>query len=85
MRKLGSGLKALGAHVSVKQPTRRQLDSPATPKQELPNVCSWRWVNQAILDVLEHGEAAEDAESWLFSKDFELSHCGLTRALKIWR
>jgi hypothetical protein len=42
-------------------------------------------VNQAILDVLEHGEAAEDAESWLFSKDFELSHCGLTRALKIWR
>ena len=42
-------------------------------------------VNQAILDVLEHGEAAEDAESWLLSKDFELSHCGLTRALKIWR
>jgi hypothetical protein len=28
-------------------------------------------VNQAILDVLEHGEAAEDAESWLLSKDFD--------------
>ena len=28
-------------------------------------------VNQAILDVLEHGEEAEDAERWLLSKDFE--------------
>jgi hypothetical protein len=28
-------------------------------------------VNQAILDVLEHGEAAEDAESWHLSKDFD--------------
>ena len=28
-------------------------------------------VNQAVLDVLEHGEAAEDAESWLLSKDFD--------------
>jgi hypothetical protein len=28
-------------------------------------------VNQAILDVLEHGEEAEDAESWLLSKDFD--------------
>jgi len=28
-------------------------------------------VNQAILDVLEHGEDAKDAESWLLSKDFD--------------
>ena len=28
-------------------------------------------VNQAILDVLEHGEAAEDAERWLLSKDLD--------------
>ena len=28
-------------------------------------------VNQAILDVLEHGEEAEDAEHWLLSKDFD--------------
>ena len=28
-------------------------------------------VNQAILDVLEHSEEAEDAESWLLSKDFD--------------
>lgn len=28
-------------------------------------------VNQAILDVLEHGEDAKDAERWLFSKDFD--------------
>ncbi len=28
-------------------------------------------VNQAILDVLEHGEEAKDAESWLLSKDFD--------------
>jgi hypothetical protein len=28
-------------------------------------------VNQAIFDVLEHGEEAEDAESWLLSKDFD--------------
>jgi hypothetical protein len=28
-------------------------------------------VNQAILDVLEHGEESEDAERWLLSKDFE--------------
>ena len=28
-------------------------------------------VNQAILDVLEHGEEAEDAERWLLSKDFD--------------
>ena len=27
-------------------------------------------VNQAVLDVLEHGEEAEDAERWLLSKDF---------------
>ena len=26
-------------------------------------------VNQAILDVLEHGEEAEDAERWLLSKN----------------
>ena len=28
-------------------------------------------VNQAILDVLEQGEEAEDAERWLLSKDFD--------------
>jgi hypothetical protein len=28
-------------------------------------------VNQAILDVLEDGEEAKDAESWLLSKDFD--------------
>ena len=28
-------------------------------------------VNQAVLDVLEHGEEAEHAESWLLSKDFD--------------
>jgi len=28
-------------------------------------------VNQAILDVLEHGEEAEDAERWLLSRDFD--------------
>ena len=28
-------------------------------------------VNQAILDVLEHAEEAEDAERWLMSKDFD--------------
>jgi len=28
-------------------------------------------VNQAILDVLEHGEDAKDAERWLLSKDFD--------------
>ena len=28
-------------------------------------------VNRAIMDVLEHGEEAEDAERWLFSKDFD--------------
>jgi hypothetical protein len=27
-------------------------------------------VNQAISDVLEHGEEAEDAARWLLSKDF---------------
>jgi hypothetical protein len=27
-------------------------------------------VNQAILDVLEHGEEAEEAERWLLSKNF---------------
>jgi hypothetical protein len=31
-------------------------------------------VNQAILDVLEHGEEAEDAERWLLSKDFDALH-----------
>ena len=28
-------------------------------------------VNQAILDVLEHGDEAEDAQRWLLSKDFD--------------
>ena len=28
-------------------------------------------VNQAILDVLEHGEEAEDATRWLLSEDFD--------------
>ena len=28
-------------------------------------------VNQAILDVLQHGEDAKDAERWLLSKDFD--------------
>ena len=28
-------------------------------------------VNQAILDVLEHGEEAEDAKRWLLSRDFD--------------
>jgi len=28
-------------------------------------------VNQAILDVLEHGEDAEDAKRWLMGKDFD--------------
>jgi hypothetical protein len=28
-------------------------------------------VNQAILDVLENGKEAEEAERWLLSKDFE--------------
>ena len=28
-------------------------------------------VNQAILDVLEREEEAEDAERWLLSKDFD--------------
>jgi hypothetical protein len=28
-------------------------------------------VNQAILDVLEHGDEAGDAEHWLLSKDFD--------------
>jgi hypothetical protein len=29
-------------------------------------------VNQAILDLLENGEEAEDAERWLLSKDFDV-------------
>jgi len=29
-------------------------------------------VNQAILDLLEDGEDAEDAERWLLSKDFDV-------------
>jgi len=28
-------------------------------------------VNQAILDVLEHGEEAEEAKRWLISKGFD--------------
>ena len=28
-------------------------------------------VNQAILDMLEHGEEAEDAKRWLLSEDFD--------------
>ena len=28
-------------------------------------------VNQAILDMLEHGEEADDAKRWLLSKDFD--------------
>lgn len=28
-------------------------------------------VNQAVLDVLEAGEEAEEAEQWLSSKEFE--------------
>jgi hypothetical protein len=28
-------------------------------------------MNQAILDVLEHGEEAKAAERWLLSKDFD--------------
>ena len=28
-------------------------------------------VNQAILDVLENGQEAEDAERWLLSEDFD--------------
>jgi len=28
-------------------------------------------VNQAILDVLEHDEEAENGERWLLSKDFD--------------
>jgi len=28
-------------------------------------------VNRAILDVLDNGEEAEEAEQWLFSKDFD--------------
>jgi len=28
-------------------------------------------VNRAILDVLDNGEEAEDAEQWLLSKDFD--------------
>jgi hypothetical protein len=28
-------------------------------------------VNQAVLDVLEHGKEAEEAERWLLSKDFD--------------
>jgi hypothetical protein len=28
-------------------------------------------VNQAILDVLERGEEAEEAERWLLSKNFD--------------
>ena len=28
-------------------------------------------VNQAILDMLEHGEEAEEAKRWLLSKDFD--------------
>jgi hypothetical protein len=28
-------------------------------------------VNQAVLDVLEHGEEAEDAERWLLSQHFD--------------
>ena len=31
-------------------------------------------VNQAILDVLEGGEEAEDAERWLLSRDFDDFH-----------
>lgn len=29
-------------------------------------------VNQAILDVLERGEEAEEAKRWLMSKDFDV-------------
>jgi hypothetical protein len=29
-------------------------------------------VNQAILDVLEHGEEAEEAERWLLSKNVDV-------------
>jgi hypothetical protein len=29
-------------------------------------------VNQAILDVLENGEEAEEAKRWLLSKDFDV-------------
>ena len=28
-------------------------------------------VNQAILDLLENGDEAEDAKRWLLSKDFD--------------
>ena len=28
-------------------------------------------VNQVFLDVLEHGEEAEEAKRWLMSKDFD--------------
>jgi hypothetical protein len=50
---------------------------PTTPPKSFCR--SWgfgRWLkleNQslAILDVLEHGEDAEDAERWLLSKDFD--------------
>ena len=28
-------------------------------------------VNRAILDVLDNGEEAEEAEQWLLSKDFD--------------
>jgi hypothetical protein len=31
-------------------------------------------VNQAILDVLEKGKDAEDAERWLLSPDFDALH-----------
>ncbi len=42
-------------------------DSPARAAERLFVAV----VNRAILDVLEHGEEAEDAERWLLSKDFD--------------
>ncbi|HKN25178.1 MAG TPA: hypothetical protein VJX72_10050 [Candidatus Acidoferrum sp.] len=42
-------------------------DSPAIAAERLFLAV----VNQAILDVLEHGKEAEDAERWLLSKDFD--------------
>jgi hypothetical protein len=40
-------------------------------------------VNQAVLDVLEHGEEAEEAERWLLSKDFDSLQTLFHRVVRI--
>jgi hypothetical protein len=47
------------------QPQSREFDPQARQRLFVAVV------NRAILDVLDNGEEAEEAEQWLFSKDFD--------------